>query len=170
MVVVGAGDDQGQVLVLVVVVVPAGQLLVAVGGVIDGVEVERQAARRDREGVQELADEELAEPFERGDGDRILEPREGGLAGQVRPVGTATEEEFEDRVGGQGSGVVLVLIVGEDAVDPLADQICEGVVTAGTVAWVVQGSGEGLGQAQVAHPSWRNSNSPASWECNSSRA
>jgi hypothetical protein len=60
LVVVGAGDDQRRVPVPVVVAVPEGQLLVAVGQVIHGVQVEREVARRGPEGGDELVEEHVA--------------------------------------------------------------------------------------------------------------
>jgi hypothetical protein len=73
LVVVGAGDDQRQVLVLIVVAVPEGQLLVPVGRVIHGVEVERQVAGRGVEGGDELVNEDVTESLEGLDRNGVLE-------------------------------------------------------------------------------------------------
>jgi hypothetical protein len=54
LVVFGAGNDQREILVLVVVAVPKGQLLVAMRRVIDRVQVECQVAGRGVEGGDEL--------------------------------------------------------------------------------------------------------------------
>ena len=45
--------------------------------------------------------------------------------------------------------VVLVLVVGEDAVDAGADHVQEGVVDLVRIAAVVEGGGEGMGQTDV---------------------
>jgi hypothetical protein len=45
--------------------------------------------------------------------------------------------------------VVLVLVVGEDAVDPLADHAQERLAGEPGVAWVVQRGGELLGEADA---------------------
>src|SRR5262249_38083796 len=120
-IVVGAGDDQGQVLVVVVVVGPEGQLLMTVRGVIDGVEVDGQVLRRFAERGDELVNEQHAQAFQGGDVDLVLETRQGGLAGQVGLSGPPATDELEDRVAAQSVDVVLLLVVGEDAVDALAD-------------------------------------------------
>jgi hypothetical protein len=60
MVIVGASDDQRKVLGLVVVAVPEGQLLVPVGRVMHGIQVERQVARRGVEGGDELVEDDAA--------------------------------------------------------------------------------------------------------------
>ena len=82
LVVVGAGDEQRQILVLVVVAVPEGQLLIPVCRIIDGVEVEGQMFGRGRERSDELIDEQIAEAEQGGDVDDILEARQRGLTGQ----------------------------------------------------------------------------------------
>jgi hypothetical protein len=47
------------------------------------------------------------------------------LTGEVGVIGEAVGEELEDGVGPEGVVVVLVLVIGEDAVDPLADHAQE---------------------------------------------
>jgi hypothetical protein len=49
----------------------------------------------------------------------------------------------------EGIVVVLVLVVGEDAVDAGADHVQEGVVDLVRIAAVVEGGGEGMGQTDV---------------------
>jgi 3-hydroxy-3-methylglutaryl CoA synthase len=46
--------------------------------------------------------------------------------------------------------IVLVLVIGEDAVDPLPDHAQEGLASEGGVAAVVEGVGELLGEPDVA--------------------
>jgi hypothetical protein len=69
--------------------------VVAVGRVIDSVQVERQVARRRVEGRNELVDEDVPQPLEGLDRDGVLEAGHGGLAGQVVGVGAAAGEELE---------------------------------------------------------------------------
>ena len=131
---------------VVVVAVPEGQLLLAVGRVIDRVEVERQMARRRVEGGDELVEEDVARPLEGLDGDGVLEAGQGGLAGQVVLLRGAVSDQFEDGVGAEGVVVVLVRVAGEDAVDTGPDHFQEGVLGEVGVAGVVQCFGEGLGE------------------------
>jgi hypothetical protein len=129
--------------------VPEGQLLPAVGRVIDGIQVEGQVTRRALEGGDELVEEDVTQPLEGGDGDGLLEAGQGGLAGQFGLVGGAAGEELEDGVGAEGVVVVLVRVAGQDAVDPRADHLQEGVRGEAGVARVVQGVGDGPGQADT---------------------
>jgi hypothetical protein len=57
---VGRGDERGKVLVLVEVAVEERQLLVPMSRIIDGIDVEGQAARRRGERGDELIDEDIA--------------------------------------------------------------------------------------------------------------
>ena len=66
---------------------PEGQLLVPEGGVIHGVQVERQVTRRALEGGEELVEEDLTQPLEGLDADGVLEAGQRRLAGQVGGVG-----------------------------------------------------------------------------------
>ncbi|HKI31791.1 MAG TPA: hypothetical protein VKA46_07975 [Gemmataceae bacterium] len=163
LVVVRTGDDQGQVLVLVVVAVPEGQLLLAVGRVIDGVQVERQMARWGVKGGDELVEEHVPQPLEGLDGDRILEAGQRRLTGQVIVLGGAVGDELEDGVGAEGIVVVLVLVPGEDAVHAGTDHLQEGVLGQFRVAGVVEGVGEGP-VSPMRWSNWRMGSSPASLE------
>ena len=145
-VVLGAGDDDRQVLILLVVAVEHDQLLLPVRRVVEGVEVEGEVRRRRVEGLEEQIDQHVAQPPQVGDRDGVLEPREGGLAGEVGVVGESVGEELEDGVRPQGVVVVLVLVIGEDAVDPLADHAQERLPGERRVAGVVEGGGELLGE------------------------
>ena len=113
---------------MVVVAVPEGQLLVTVGGVNDGVQVDGQMMRRLVEGGDELVNEDITDILEGLNGDGILEARQGGLAGQVIVVGGTIGEEFEDGVMAESVMVILVLVVGEDAVNAGANHLGEGVI------------------------------------------
>ncbi len=67
------GDNQRQVLVLLVEGVKKRQLLRPVRRIIHRVEVEGQRQRGLRERGNELIHEHVAESFQRGDGDLVLE-------------------------------------------------------------------------------------------------
>src|SRR5262249_49103756 len=84
-----------------------------------------------------------------GDGDAVLETRQGGLRGQVGVIGAAATDEFDDGISPQDVVIVLVLVIGEDSVDALADHLQEGVLR--EVGWtrVVEGGGEGAGVAEA---------------------
>jgi HKD family nuclease/diadenosine tetraphosphate (Ap4A) HIT family hydrolase len=146
LVVVGAGDDQGQVLVLVVVAVPERQLLVAVGRVIDRVQVERQVRGRGVEGGDELVKEHVAQPLEGFDADGVLEAGQRRLAGPVVIPGRAVGQELEDRIGAQGVVVVLVFVPGEDAEDAGPDHLQERVLGEVRVPGVVERLGKRPGE------------------------
>lgn len=73
LVVVGTGDERGEVLILFEVAVEEDQLLLAMGGVIDGIQIEGEMPGRCREGGNELIDEKVTKPFERTNADGVLE-------------------------------------------------------------------------------------------------
>ncbi len=87
LIVVGTGDDQGQILELLVEGVEQGELLRPVRRVIHGVEVESQCQRGMSEGSDELIDEHLAQSFQRGDVDLVLEAGQRGLAARSSSSG-----------------------------------------------------------------------------------
>jgi hypothetical protein len=144
-----AGNDQGQILVLLVVTVKECELLIAVGRVIDGVEVEGERDGWFGEGRDELIDEDVAEPPERRDVDEVLEAGECGLTGEVLVVGRAVGEEFEGGVGAKCIVIVLIFVAREDAEDPHAGHIAEGVFDAIGIARIVQGVGKLLGESNA---------------------
>ena len=101
------------------------------------------------EGLEEQVHEHIPEPPQVGDGDGVLEAREGGLAGQIAVFRESVGEELEDGIRTQGVVVVLVLVVGEDAVDALADHAEQGLLGERRVAYVVECGGELLGEADL---------------------
>ena len=60
--------------------------------------------------------------------DGVLEPRERGLAGQIVVLDRAVADQLEDRIAPQHVVVVLVGVVGQDAVDPRAGHLQERMV------------------------------------------
>ena len=118
-------DDQGVVLILPVVTMKERQLLVSVGGIVGGVEVEGEGGGKltavmlleplDAGGDVEV--DELLEDRGRG---QVLEAAERGLAGQGVIFGQTVGEELEDRIVAEGVVIVAVFVAGQDAEDPLA--------------------------------------------------
>ena len=68
---------------------------------------------------------------------------------RIRGSRRTTGHQLEDGVMAEGIVVVLVLVVGEYAVDAGADHVQEGVVDLVRIAAVVEGGGEGMGQTDV---------------------
>jgi hypothetical protein len=52
-------------------------------GIVEGVDIQREMARRLVERLDEQVDQHVAQPLQVGDRDGVLEPREGRLAGEV---------------------------------------------------------------------------------------
>ena len=112
----------------VVVAVEEGELLLPVGGIVGGIEVDRDAAgpaleappmvRDDRVGQDVPHREQLPPPH------GVLEPRQRGLRGQGRSRDRiAVDQQFVDRVVGQPSGVVAVGVAAGDPKDALPEQL-----------------------------------------------
>lgn len=111
---------------LAVVAVVVGALLVAVGGVVGGVEVQEDPLRRPPLGA--LPDVELAQgvshPKASASIGGVLQPRHRRLAREVlaglrqRPA-----HELEERVGAKGVGIVLVLVAARYLEDALLYEV-----------------------------------------------
>ena len=144
-----AGDDPRQVLVLVVIAVEERQLLLAMRGIVEHVDVEGQVPRGRGERGDELVDENVLQSPQRADVDGVLEAGQGGLAGQFPAFGRTAGEEFEERIVAEHVVVVLVGVVGQDAVDPHADHFQKGMRARLGVAGVVEGGGKLSGQAEL---------------------
>ncbi len=91
LVVVGGGDEAGEVLVLLEVAVEQRELLLAVGGVVDGVDVdvdvEDEPSRRRLERGDELLDELVAQPNQRGMSMELSKRDRVGWLARSRPSG-----------------------------------------------------------------------------------
>ena len=68
---------------------------------------------------------------------------------RIRGSRRTTGHQLEDGVMAEGILVVLVLVVGEDAVDAGADHVQEGVVDLVGIAADIEGCGESMGQTDV---------------------
>jgi len=64
LIIVGTGDERGEILILIEVAVEQDQLLLAMSGVIDGVDVERQVLGWFGKRADELIDEDVAQPLQ----------------------------------------------------------------------------------------------------------
>ena len=84
------------------------QLLIAVRGVVEGIEVERDVPRRFIERLDEQVGEDIPQTPQISDRDGVLKPRERRLTGQVGIIGQAIRDHFEDGVRPQSVVVVLV--------------------------------------------------------------
>ena len=116
-----AGDRNRQVLVLLVEAVKADQLLPTMCGIVEGVHVERDPRRRHGEGVQKLVAQCVTQSPEISDRDGVLKPRQCRLTGQIDPVRQAVTHQLERRVAAESVVIVLGLVVGQNALDPLKD-------------------------------------------------
>lgn len=74
----GAGDRHRQVLILLVEAVKEDQLLLAMRGIVEGIDVERDPRRWRGEGVEELVTQHVSQPLEVGDRDGVLPTARGG--------------------------------------------------------------------------------------------
>ncbi len=149
---VGLGEHQHrQVAVRAVVAVEESQLLLAVGWVDGGVQVEDDLLRRLAMALEEQVEEDFGQAVQLARRDRVLEPRERGLGGQVvAGIRVAPAGDFQHRVGGEGVGVVAVLVATGYLIDALAQEIEEGLADLGRLAAIPQARCETLGQTRAA--------------------
>ena len=92
------------------------ELLLTVGGIVEGVDVEGQSRGRFLEGVDELIDEHLLQPSQRRDVDGVFESRMRGLTGEFG-VERSCRDEAEHGVVAKQIVVILIFVVGEDSED-----------------------------------------------------
>ena len=144
-----AGDGPRKVLVLVIIAVEEGQLLLPMRGIVEHVDVEGQMPRGSGERGDELVDEDILQSPQGTDVDGVLEAGQGGLAGQFPAFGRTAGEEFEERIVAEHVVVVLVGIVGQDAVDPHADHLQKRMGADVRVAGIIEGGRELGGQAEL---------------------
>ena len=135
-IVFSAGDCSHQVLILLVEAMIERELLLAVRGVVEHVNVERDLGRRLVEGLHEAVDEPFFQPQQRAWCDSILEPRERRLAGQVIVVGQPVGEQLEDGILSECIVIVLIFVAGDDAKDATAGHLQKGMI--GILSRIVQ--------------------------------
>ena len=74
----GTGDRDRQVLVLLIEAVKEDQLLPSMRGIVERIQVERDARRRRGEGVQKLVTQHVTQALEIGNRDRVAPPARSG--------------------------------------------------------------------------------------------
>ena len=119
-------DDQRKVLILSVVAVKQSQLLLAVGRIVGGVQVERDrggepAAVALLEPLNAGGDVEVDELLEHRRRGQVLEPRQRRLRRQRLVLRQPVGDELEGRIVAQRVVIVAVLVAGEDAEHALAE-------------------------------------------------
>ena len=138
-IVLRARDDSRQILILFVEAVKERQLLLAVRGIVERVDIQRQRTGRLVERLDELLQEPLLQPQQLTGRDGILHPRERRLAGQVVVVGQASGHQFEEAVAAERVVVVLIFVTGDDAEHALANHLHERMETAATLVAQLRG-------------------------------
>lgn len=102
-----AKDMQGQKAVAVVIAVIEAAFLIAVDGIVGGIEVQHQFVRRQRMGFDEEGDEQIVELHRAKPAGAVLHAAEGRRAGQG---GTAAGCGLEQDIVAQGVVVVEILV------------------------------------------------------------
>ena len=121
----------------------------AVTRIVRGVQLESDSAGRCIERTDEVVEKEVVKPPQRRDVNGVLEPREGGLAGQVIVVGRSAADPLEDRVAAERVVIVAIFVAGQDAEDPLANPFVHVVTGQIRVSGIVQTRDESFGQADL---------------------
>ncbi len=134
--------------------VEEGQLLLAVGRVVGGIEVDRDAPRTTLEAPPMMRDDRGGQHVPHGDQlappDGILEPRQRWLRGQRRPGDRIPlQQQLVHGIVGQPSSVVAVGVPAGQPEDPLPEQLERLVVDLARLTVVVEARGHALGQLQL---------------------
>ena len=116
-VVFGAGDGTRQILILFVVAVKECQLLLAMGRIVERIDVQRQVFGRLGKRCNELINQVVLQLEEALYANRVLESRECRLACQIVIVDRSAAEKLENRIAAQHVVVVLIGVIGQDAID-----------------------------------------------------
>jgi len=138
----------------VVVAVEEGELLLPVGGIVGGIQVDRDAPGSaleppamvldDRLGQHVPHRQQLAPPH------GVLEPRQRGLRGQGRPRDRiAVDQQLVDRVVGQPGRVVAVGVAAGDPKDALPEQLERLMLDLARLPRIVETRGQSLGQPEL---------------------
>jgi hypothetical protein len=133
------------------VAVEEGELLLAVGGIGAGVQIQDHLAGRAPLLLEEQIEQHVVDGVALGFGDVALQTRERGLRGEVGTgLWGAADRQFKSRIVAQSGGVIAVLVTGGDLIDALAEEIEERMVDALGAARIVEAGGDALGEAEVA--------------------
>ena len=110
-----------------VMMVVKRQRLLAVGGVVSVVHIQRDAARGLWIAGDELLDQGAGQSIDVAAPKRAFQTGVGGATGQRR-VGVQrrpSRRQFEERVMAQGVGIVAVFVAGGNLKDPLCQQVAQ---------------------------------------------
>ena len=117
-------DEHGVIHMLVVSAVEEAELLLAVGGVVGGIEVEQNLtalAHLVAAETDELLDQSVIEVHQVAGARRVLPATEGGLRAQ-RVAESLIGDDLQHRIVAQTIGIVSVFVAGHDLVDALSKQ------------------------------------------------
>src|SRR5271166_2772460 len=114
------GDDQGKILILAEVSVKERELLMAMGRIVRGVQIERdrggqRAAVFELQSLDAGGDGEVDQLLQNRRRGQVLKPAERGLAGQRLVLRQAARDQLENRIITQGVVIVAVLVAGQNA-------------------------------------------------------
>ncbi len=144
-----AGDQAGQILILIVVSVKKDELLLAVRGIIKSIDVQGEVRRRFLERGNELIDEHVPQAKEGARANGVLKAGQGGLTCQVIILNGTITDQLEDRIAPQHVVVVLIWVVGQDAVNPHPCHFEERVIDVPNMAPIDQGLCELSGEPDL---------------------
>src|SRR5262245_16686445 len=122
------------------------ELLLPMRRIVHRIEIKSQPSGWSGERSNEVIDECITQPPERRDGNRVLEPRQSGLAGQIVIVGTAPSDQFEHWIAAQRIVIVLVLVASHDAIQPRPQHFREAMSNQLWSATIIQCVDEALGK------------------------
>ena len=135
-----------------VVMVIEGQFLLPMGRVLRVIEVEDNGRGGLGVARNEVIDERLREAVEVGAGHAVFEPREGRGTRQVlRGIERyPLHAELKHGIVPETIGIIAVRIAGGDLIDPLGEQVTQGMISIRRMALVAHGGGQALRQADLA--------------------
>ena len=141
-------DQHGVIHVLVVSAVEEAELLVAVGGIVGGIEIEEDlAGLQDFAAAQtnELPTESVAEADKIASGRRVFPAAQSGL-GAEREAEFLVGDDLQQRVMAQAVGIVGIFVTGNDLIQTLPQQGERVVLNAILISRIAQRHRPVLGQ------------------------
>ncbi len=120
-------------------------------GIVEGVNVKCQVPWWRLERCDELIQKQVLQAEEGLGGNGVLKPRERRLTRQILVIDRAFAQDFEDRIAPQHVVIVLVGVVGQDAIDSRPRHLEESMVDVADLTPIVQAKGLGklLGKSQL---------------------
>jgi hypothetical protein len=127
------------------------QLLVAVRGIVGGVQIDGDAARPSMQAprvpLHHAISQRFAHPVQFFAVHRVFKPRQRRLRGQIRSLdGIASQQQFVNRIARQPAGVVRIRIPAGNAVHALPQQFRELVINFARLPFVLQTGGHAFRQ------------------------